>query len=207
MRVESSPDGASGIVGAWLGYGDGLAFASDSDRVQLVITALGPGGQITGTIAFGEPGTAAAVHESDMADSDGDDGGIARPVEQFSYTLAGRYDAGLSRLEVTFAATEVWADWCAGQTSYVGRQGRHECLPDCQFERGPAGCSLVDCPARPGKFECGHRYLCGQAHVCDCDASACRHNERRRVELDLHHEGDALKGRIDKMGNVFLKRA
>ena len=78
-RVESSADGASGIVGAWLGYGDGLAFASDSDRVQLVITALGPGGQITGTIAFGEPGTAAAVDESDMADSEGDDGGSRDP--------------------------------------------------------------------------------------------------------------------------------
>ena len=96
--IESPRVGESGIVGAWLGYGDGLQFASDSDRVQLIITSLGNGGQIMGTIAFGPPGTAAAVDESDMADSEGDDGGIAKPVEHFSYTLMGRYDAGLSRL-------------------------------------------------------------------------------------------------------------
>jgi hypothetical protein len=204
--IEPSRVEASSIVGAWLGYGDGLAFGSESERVQLIITSLGPGGQITGTIAFGEPGTAASVEASDMADSEGDDGGIAKPVEQFSYTLTGRYDAGLSRLEVAFAATEVWSDWCASQTSYVAREGRHACLPDCPFERGPVGCRLVDCPARPGKYECGQRYICGQARVCDCDASTCRHNERRRIELDLHHEGDALKGPIATMGNVFLKR-
>src|SRR5687767_5997294 len=88
-----TPPAASGIVGTWLGYADGLKLDSKSDRVQLIITSHGPGNQITGTVAFGEPGTFAPLHESEVADSD--DGGIENALEHFSYTLNGTYDASL----------------------------------------------------------------------------------------------------------------
>ena len=207
---ESSGAVDAGIVGVWVGYVDGGPLPSGSDRIEIRVTEVGADGTIAATIAFGEPGMLPPATDGDVGYPPGYEDSYPQSLfEQFAYTLSGTYDEGLSRLNASLEAPQLWADWCVLQTPYSW-EDHYRCLPNCGFTSGDAGCRLDDCPARPGEVDCVKLQLCGVGHggiePCNCEASGCTYAMGQTHTVDLHREGDELTGPIDELGTAYLVR-
>lgn len=212
LSKEDSAGDTSGqtnapIVGTWVGYADDAFFSSGSDRVELQVTGVDGDGQISGTIAFGEPGMIPPATDPDVGYPPGQDAeiGQVRIVEMFAYTLSGSYDDALSRLDAEIDGGEVWVDWCSLQTSYLWSEDVYSCLPNCGFGSDGTGCTLNNCELA-GPVDCVKLALCNPPRVCMCDAAGCNNRSGPAFALDLHRDGDELQGPIDTLGTAFLTR-
>lgn len=209
--VSSGATTDDGIVGTWVGYADGGgAVPSGSDRVELRITAIADDGEITGTIAFGEP-TALPPAANPAVGYPPELGGAEPSLtlyDGFAYALSsGVYDDDASRMQAELHTGDLWSGWCALQTSYQTSEDSYGCLPNCGFMSSDRVCSIPDdCPSIPGPIDCGKLVLCNPPGVCRCTATGCTNATGSALTLDLHRDGDDLQGPIDLLGTAFLTR-
>lgn len=199
------------IVGTWVGYVEGPGFGLSSDRIEVRVTEVAADGSITGTIAFGAPGSLAPVSNSDIGYPEGQrwELGFGQMlfVEKFSYTLSGSFDEVNRRLQGSRNPSEVWSEWCALQTPYA-TEDRYMCLPNCASLQNGDYCELqCESAELSGQVDCGQLVLCGGIEgVCECDGDGCGAAGAPVPTVDLHVDGDDLRGSLEGFGMAFLVR-
>lgn len=194
--------GQDSIVGTWVGYVEQAPFGASSDRIEVVITEVSENGSITGTIAFGEPGTLPPPTDPDVGYPEGLLDGMFTPidippfVEKFTYSLSGSFDAVNRRLQGDRNKFEVWSDWCELQTEVYPFLEQYQCLPNCGFLQMDNYCELPESCELPGEVDCAKLELCGGGGetVCECGPGGCSSTGGPTPVVDFRLDGDDLQG-------------
>lgn len=201
--ADGGPTGAAGSGlpvrnAAWSGYVESYMFPSGSDKLALTLATDSSG---AGVITFGDgtppvPATDPNVGYPPVSA----DALELHPPSEFvaeghPYGIA---DASLvaSRLRFTVDLVQLWAGWCALQTS---PDGNGLCVPNWSgtIDIGRNECSLDDpSSGQPVPFDCGKVVLCKISPPCECPPSGtCRlATNLGRVSFDIFVTGDAANG-------------
>lgn len=186
-------DGARvGLAGSWDGHAEAYGFAPDgSDRVRLVIAANGLGSlQVGNSAPLAQPLDPDVGYPpaTDLPDSSGLWEGFLYPIHSVQISA--------DRIQLGIDANDVFAAWCALQTSYPlwqyqdtpdgAVQTAYGCVahglqfgfepiapPDGGADAG-AGCVLTDADGGASiPIDCERPSLCVQGNVCLCTATSC----------------------------------
>jgi hypothetical protein len=201
---DASPGGSTTPT-SWTGYLENYQFRSGSDALALTFEA-DAAGVVRGTIVFGKgtpppPATDPSVgYPSDyfmFAQADlGSGGGPAYVAEGRPYDL----EAGTlvsSRLRFTVPLSQLWAGWCALQTS---SDGPSFCGPNSGggFDPASNNCYLSD-PAtnKNVPIDCSKWWLCDGAGPCECSGNGpCSLGGGGSVTFDVSLDGANASGSI-----------
>jgi len=212
----------SDYAASWDGYAQAYTFSPDgSDRVRLTIDASGHGNlQIGNAALLPTPTDPNVGFPTGISSSTGN----VVLVEGFLYpTYAAQVQA--DRVQVGIDPGDLEATWCTLQTPIASTSTSvsrlpdaggttttiYNCLPNLGFTFGPpSNCSVVVPGGQSDPVDCDKLYLCDQAFVCDCTASACTTRNvatgtpanQYPVELDaaLDATGTTLTGTLNLAG-------
>ncbi|HEY2513147.1 MAG TPA: hypothetical protein VGI39_19900 [Polyangiaceae bacterium] len=187
--VPSTPDG--GVAGTWTGYLEAYELPSGSGAVTFALTNLDDGG-LTGTAQFGALPPLAPPTDPDVgyppSELKNTDTRLPATTEQFVFTVRNVVWDG-SRLTFALYESEVWAAWCALQTTTYaptcscdalgGGTYGYGCVPLGSDGFGePDGSNGAVCEVNlpdsglPLDLNCGKATIC-LSGVCTCDATRC----------------------------------
>jgi hypothetical protein len=162
----------SDYAASWDGYVEAYAFASGTDRVRLVLDENGEGYLQLGDVPLLDPPSDPDVGYPPGVDYSFPAASLAGTMEGFQYTALA---ASVQNRRIQFAVygQELYADWCALQTSYYqpmesqAGEAIYSCIPEGGVSFGDE-CSVEGIP-----FDCDKVGICVSRSACTCDADGC----------------------------------
>lgn len=202
INIGNSQQGTqlSDYVAKWDGYAQAYTFNPDgSDRVRLTVAADG-----TGTLQVGNSALLSAPTDPNVGYPPGVSSlnEATEPLyEGFLYPIHAP-DVQQSRIQIGINPADLWADWCALQTSVpyyettivndagvsnvVSGQSDagtvtvlYGCAPNLpamgQFSPtgGETNCALDEPDGGSVPIDCGKLFLCNMVGTCICNATSC----------------------------------
>jgi hypothetical protein len=201
----------SDYAASWDGYAEAYTFQpSGSDRVRLTIDKNGQGTLQVGDGALLPPPTDPSVGYPPGADPSV---AISELREGFLYPI---YAAQVqtNRIQLGINPTDLFAQWCALQTSYPSSGASdagttYSCAPNWpNFETGAgdAGggtCNLVNPDGGTDTIDCDKLILCFASWaVCSCTATSCT-NIQVASGTPADRYTTELDGAMDKTGSTL----
>jgi len=180
LPIGPSPDASSVTEQVWIGHLVNHQLPDGSDALTMTLD-FAPGGQVTGSLLFGDGTLLQPPTDPNVGYPPGNTG-AATLVEGFPYTILNGILNG-SRFTFHVSEYEPWTQWCALQTSYLvasasdsGAPALYQCIPNQNTEFGPTGCNFYDpLDGALSPVDCGKLWFCGApgGGVCQCLATGC----------------------------------
>jgi hypothetical protein len=203
VATRGSADWATGST-SWTGYVENYLFASGSDALALMF-ASDAAGVVHGTLVFGkgtppppatDPNVGYPPNFLTVAQGNSGIGAYQMYVaEGYYYELDGTL--ANSRLRLTVALQQLWADWCLLQTS---SDGPSFCGPNVGGVQdvSESACLLVDATTKKSvPIDCSKVFLC-MFGPCDCNGNGpCSLSQSgAAVTFDISLNGSNVIGSI-----------
>jgi hypothetical protein len=179
----------------WSGHLQNHQFSDGSDALTMTLD-FAADGTVTGSLLLGSGSTLQPPTDPNVGYPPGTSGQVGA-VEGFPYTILDGTSSG-PHLMFHVAEYEVWAQWCALQTSYLWSpvdaggtnapgMNFYGCIPNGgQLFDGQNSCYVLGpnavLPMLP--VDCGKMVLCSGG-VCQCSVAGCQVNRNYEGDISL----------------------